>query len=142
MKNIINSSESFVVAIHSLVLMCCKGQENWISVQEIAQELKVSESNLSKILQKLVKLDLIQSTRGPKGGFKSKKAPEQILVLELYMDIEGAIKADNCACENNYCSEKCIFKNFKKNINKQIIEFMKTTTIKDIIDSNKQNQLC
>ena len=67
-----------------------------VSVKKIAQLLNVSHNHLSKVLQRLVKSELIISIKGHSGGFKLAKPAEEVTFLEIYEAIEGRFKPSTC----------------------------------------------
>lgn len=62
-------SETTSIALHAVVLLAAQGQEA-MSTRQIGQRLKVSDYHLSKVMQHLGRAGLVQSTRGPRGGFR------------------------------------------------------------------------
>lgn len=59
--------------------------------QEIAEHYNIPLEYLLKILQELVKANILTSKRGPQGGFKLAKAPSQINLLQIIEVGEGQI---------------------------------------------------
>ena len=80
-------SEAASIGIHSIVLIA--RAENGINAVKIAETTGLSKNHISKVLQRLVKNDLLKSVRGPAGGFTLKKPPENISLLDVYESIEG-----------------------------------------------------
>lgn len=57
--------------------------------EAISQQVGASSTYFQKLLRKLVKADLIISVPGVKGGFRLSKRPEDIMVYDIYLAIEG-----------------------------------------------------
>ncbi len=72
-------------------------------VDEIAQEMSIPRSFLSKILQKLSKASLIKSYRGIKGGFELARSPELISLLDIVETIQGPVALNRCAVDPAAC---------------------------------------
>jgi hypothetical protein len=71
MDTILRISDAANLAIHAMAHIArSKGNVNH-SVGEIAGEQGVSVAHLSKVMQRLVKVGLLTSRRGPGGGFRS-----------------------------------------------------------------------
>jgi len=57
--------------------------------QRIAKEYKIPLEYLLKILQQLVRANVLRSKRGPRGGFTLAKAPKQITMLQIVEAVDG-----------------------------------------------------
>ena len=109
MPKVMQISEAASLALHSMALLASK-PEKIFSVREISSKLHVSEAHLSKVLQRLAKIGLVRSHRGPKGGFVLGKASDKITLLEVYEAIDGPLLSSKCLFNTPICSgEHCIF---------------------------------
>jgi Rrf2 family protein len=57
--------------------------------QTVSKEYDIPLEYLLKILQQLVKVNVLRSKRGPRGGFILAKAAEEITLLEIIEAIDG-----------------------------------------------------
>jgi Rrf2 family protein len=121
MAKIFSMSEAASIGIHSMVLIA--RAENGINAVKIAEITGLSKNHISKVLQRLVKNDLLKSVRGPAGGFTLKKLPESISLLDVYESIEGSIEITDCPLAHDICGfDNCIMGTI---VNKMSIEFRK-----------------
>lgn len=69
------------------------GEAPTVRVQgrEIAKALDTPSDYLLKILQQLVKGGILQSSRGPTGGFELARPADQITLLEIVVAIDGPV---------------------------------------------------
>jgi Rrf2 family protein len=63
--------------------------EKIILSQSISREYKIPLEYLLKILQQLVRANVLRSKRGPRGGFSLAKSPKRITMLEIIEAVEG-----------------------------------------------------
>jgi Rrf2 family protein len=104
-----------------------------VSTKRIASELHVSEAHLSKVLQRLAKAGLVDSTRGPKGGFRLAREAEDVRLLELYETIEGPLMANNCLLGTRICKgEQCILGNLLETVDRQVREYLAATRLSEL----------
>jgi Rrf2 family protein len=91
------------------VLYLARVSEKVASVAEISQKMLIPRSFLAKILQRLVREGLVESSRGAKGGFWLIKRPEDITLLEVFFAMQGVAPINSCAIDKRRCrlSEKC-----------------------------------
>lgn len=128
MAKIVSLSEAGSIAIHAMVLIA--QTDKVINVNKIAEETGSSRHHIAKVMQRLVKDKFISSTRGPSGGFKLIKAPNEISLLDVYESIEGKIVATECIMENPVCPfNKCIMNNIAKTLTLQFKDYLKNQTL-------------
>jgi Rrf2 family protein len=131
MASIIQISEAASLAFHSMAFIAKKGET--CSVKEIAQGLGVSEAHLAKVLQRLSREGLVNSLRGPKGGFTLAKAEEEITLLDVYQAIEGPLSIEHCLMGRDKCLfEKCLFNGFLENMTSDFKEYLSTRKLSDV----------
>ncbi len=84
--------------------MATLGAAEPVSAQRIAEDLRVSESHLSKVLQKLARDGLIESTRGAKGGFFFAKKPDKLTLLDILVAVDGPLPTHGCLLGKPLCT--------------------------------------
>jgi Rrf2 family protein len=67
-------------------------KEGIIMSQDIAERYNIPVEYLLKILQQLVKANVLRSKRGPRGGFTLAKSPKKITILEVFEAVEGPMR--------------------------------------------------
>jgi len=94
MAKLFNISEASNIAVHSLALIAAGNKP--MNTAIIADMLHLSRNHISKVLQVLAKQKILASGRGPKGGFKLLKDPDDISIIEIYELIDGKIEPELC----------------------------------------------
>ncbi len=83
-------SEYAVLAILALSLHSGEGP---LQVRTIAQRERIPIRFLEQVMNHLKKRGFVESVRGPHGGYRLTKSPDQILLGELLQAIEGPLVA-------------------------------------------------
>ena len=65
-------------------------------VQDISRRQQISPRYLEQIFQGLKKAGILNSKRGPQGGYSLAKTPEQITVLDVIKATEQDLKVVDC----------------------------------------------
>ena len=108
--------------------------ENGINVVKIAEITGFSKNHIAKVLQRLVKNDLLKSVRGPAGGFSLKKNPEDITLLNIYESIEGPLEITDCPLAYEICDyDKCVMGNVVNKMTLEFKKFLKEQTLKSYL---------
>lgn len=132
MSSILKISDAAAIAIHTMVLLASDKNKSF-SNKEIALKLNASENHLSKILQRLTKNGLVESIRGPKGGFKISKGPEEITILSIYEAIDGPLEPTNCLMGAPVCNGNCVLGDLLSSINLKVKDYFENKTLKDLL---------
>ena len=107
------------------------------SLAEISLRQGISVSYLEQLFLKLRKNNLVQSVRGPLGGYVLTKYPEQIKLLSIINAVDEKIKTVKCKKDSkkgcNGKSIKCITHNLWDDLEAHINKFFEDNTLSDIL---------
>lgn len=81
-------------------------EQRLIGKQELCEHTKTPISYTSKVMNLLVKAHIVDSVRGPHGGFMLKKHPRDLSVKEIVIAIEGKGLFTTCFITSNKCNSK------------------------------------
>ena len=119
-----------------------------ISLTEISLRQGISLSFLEQLFLKLKKNHLVQSARGPHGGYVLSRNPEQIKLSSIINAVDEKIKTVKCKKESKKgCNGKlikCITHDLWDDLESHINNFFEKNTLKDILyrgNKNKQKEL-
>ena len=141
MPKVMQISEAASLALHSMALLASK-PEKIFSVREIASTLHVSEAHLSKVLQRLAKIGLVRSNRGPRGGFVLGKKGNEITLLEVYEAIDGPLTSSKCLFENPICSgARCIFGDLLLTTNNRYRAYLEGMKLSELINVYREEDV-
>lgn len=87
-------------ALHTMLFLAAATPQKPMGVQQLAERHKVSPTYLSKILTKLVKAGMIESTPGANGGYRLKRDWENLSFLDIIHAIEGTASLFDCSFEH------------------------------------------
>lgn len=125
-------SEAASLALHTAVYLAVR-VERLVTTHEVAELLGVSETHLAKVMQRLVRVGLVRSTRGPHGGFALARAGEQISLLEVYEAIEGPLTQTECLLEEPVCQgSTCILGDLISEVASQARDYLAGTMLSEL----------
>ena len=107
--------------------------ENRIGVKEIANGIDAPEHFIAKILQDLGKKKLVNSMKGPNGGFYMDSENLKSSISDIVKAIDGDSIYKDCVIGLKDCSEKnpCPVHFEYKEIKKKLIAMLEDNTIAD-----------
>ena len=105
-----------------------------VGIKEISSKLDIPSPFLGKILQSLSKHKILDSTKGPNGGFTLSKPAEQIPLMDIVEILDGTDIFDNCLIRTTECSDDdpCGLHDNVTAIRKQLKNFFMNQTILDL----------
>ena len=107
------------------------------SLTEISLRQGISLSFLEQLFLRLKKNDLVQSARGPKGGYFLSKNPEEIRLSSIINAVDEKIKTVKCKKNSkkgcNGKSIKCITHNLWDDLETHIKKFFEDNTLNDVL---------
>ncbi len=131
MSSILNITEAVSLALHAMYYLA-KNPDKVVANKEIAAFISGSQAHLFKVLRQLNRVGLIDSVRGPSGGFVLNKTPEDINLLEIYEAIEGPLTTTSCLLKKPVCHPSCILGNLLTSISEQVLTYLSLTRLSDI----------
>lgn len=93
-------SQATDYALHAVFHLAAEASDKPVSVQQLAGQLGVSQTYLSKMLTKLVKAGLIHSVPGANGGYRLRRNREDISFLDVIHAIEGTASLFECGLDH------------------------------------------
>lgn len=143
-------SKSCEYGMRAMIYLAILDLEVPISISKISSDLNLSFHYLTKILQELTAVDLLNSTKGAKGGVKLTKNPDDITLYDIVKAIDGEKVFNRCALGLPDCNDRkscpaheewSKLKNQLESffLDRSLIDMAKSTTVEDLIDMDKKN---
>ncbi|MGC8871494.1 MAG: RrF2 family transcriptional regulator [Caldimicrobium sp.] len=110
-----------------MVLYLSRNPEKISSRQEISQAMQIPISVLARIGQILEAGGIVEIQRGKKGGYRLRKPPEKITLLEVIESFVGKIAINKCVDNPNFCVREgiCPVNFVWKDVNEKFRELLK-----------------
>jgi len=125
-------SEAASLAMHALGYLA-KREDGPVTSREIASRFEISAAHLAKVMQRLVKVELLRSVRGPRGGFTLNRDPESVTLLEIFEAIEGRFEPRQCLLSSSICEgDDCILGKIVVEANTMLRARLEETTLVDV----------
>ena len=127
-----------VTALLDLAMQRSKGP---VKLAEISKRQQISLSYLEQLFTKLRQRELVDSVRGPGGGYCLAKEMEHVSVADIILAVDEPIDSTQCgAKENCHNDNKCITHDLWKNLNALIFNHLGSINLKQLVDEQKLNK--
>jgi len=106
-----------------------------IGIKKIADDLNLPSPFLGKILQNLVRAKILDSVKGPHGGFSMGKDPNDIAIIDIIDVIDGREIFENCLiglkiCESDPLKRSlCPFHPYSEPVRTRILELFEGQSV-------------
>jgi len=109
-----------------------------ITIKEIADRQGISFSYLEQILHKLGKAGVIESVRGPAGGYLLARTPAELTIGDIVRTLEGPIALSHClepgeASDCCYQAEDCVARMVWSKVGEKIEEALDSISFDDLL---------
>jgi Rrf2 family protein len=125
-------------AILELALHYDKGP---LQIKIIAGRQNISRKYLEQLIATLKTAGLVESIRGPKGGYLLAKTPASITLYDLFTVLEGAGSAVECL-ENNDCCPRypdCVAREAWAKLQEAIADVLRSITLQQLVEKTREN---
>ncbi|MFK5857573.1 MAG: Rrf2 family transcriptional regulator [Bacteroidota bacterium] len=125
-------SKSTEYAIRAIIFLSLRATPHkLIGTADIAHELGFPEAFLAKVLQNLVRKNLIVSIKGPGGGFCIEETTSNYSILDIVEVLEGLDFLNKCGLGLHNCSDEkpCPIHDEYQPVKQKIREALSSKTI-------------
>lgn len=122
-------------AIRALVCLARLSPDGPVLLRDLAECAQVPPSYLSKILGALARAGILQATRGVNGGYRLRRPPREIKLLELVETFDGPQREHSCIFSKLHpCSDDdpCPAHADWKKVRTAYLAFLEKKTVADL----------
>ncbi len=110
-----------------------------VTLAAISERQKISLSYLEQLFGKLRRFGLVESVRGPGGGYCLARPCEQITIADVVRAVDEMLDATQCGGMQNCRKEqRCMTHELWVTLNDKIYEFLSSVTLADEVERQLQ----
>ena len=113
-----------------------------VPLKTISEREEISINYLEQLFLKLKRAGLVESVRGPGGGYLLKKRPKEIRISDIVKAVEESLTPISCIGSERASKcrrmESCIPRLLWKKLGERILEFLDSTTLADLLQTRKR----
>jgi Rrf2 family iron-sulfur cluster assembly transcriptional regulator len=124
-----------VTAMLDLALHATHGP---VTLAGISERQKISLSYLEQLFGKLRRRELVESVRGPGGGYHLARPAEDISIADIVKAVEETLDSTQCGGrENCHGDRKCMTHELWEELNHTVFGFLDGVKLSSLVDKQK-----
>jgi len=122
-------------AVTSILDLAFHSERGPVSLAHISKRQDISLSYLEQLFTRLRRHNLVQSTRGPGGGYSLTRPAGEIAVADVIAAADEEVDATRCSGAGN-CQDgqQCLAHDLWDDLNRQIFGFLHEISLQDLMD--------
>ena len=124
-------------AVTAMIDLAMRSQSGPVALAAISHRQQISLSYLEQLFGKLRRHDLVESTRGPGGGYTLGRGLAEITVADIIVAVDEPIDATGCSGREGCMGEdtgKCMTHDLWASLNTKMIEYLNSISLKKLVD--------
>jgi Rrf2 family transcriptional regulator, iron-sulfur cluster assembly transcription factor len=124
-------------AVTAMIDLALRSNNGPVALAAISQRQQISLSYLEQLFGKLRRHELVESTRGPGGGYSLGRAAAEITVADIIVAVDEPIDATGCGGKENCMGDdsgRCMTHDLWTSLNAKMIEFLDSISLKKLVD--------
>ncbi len=122
-------------AVTAMLDLALHYQDGPITLADISQRQGISLSYLEQLFSKLRKQGLVDSTRGPGGGYRLSRPAKDIAVADVITAVDEKVETTRCGgLSNCQDDQQCLTHELWTDLSQQIHQFLKGISLGQLVD--------
>ncbi|MEI7572136.1 MAG: Rrf2 family transcriptional regulator [Phenylobacterium sp.] len=125
-----------VMAMADLARRQAESAERAVSLSDIAARQEISLSYLEQLFARLRRRGLVQSHRGPGGGYRLARSAVETNIAEIVLAVDEPLRATRCEAQTPGCmlnGERCLTHDLWEETGRQIEAWLASVSLDDVI---------
>ena len=109
---------------------------------ELAKDKRFPLSYLEQLFGKLRRFNIVESTRGPGGGYTLARSSSEVSVADIIVAVDEPLDATQCGGKGNCHTDdenqgRCMTHDLWSNLNSKMVEYLSSVSLKDLVQQQE-----
>ncbi|MEY2632871.1 MAG: hypothetical protein RIR00_1525 [Pseudomonadota bacterium] len=125
-------------AVTAMIDLALRGSEGPVALAGVSERQQISLSYLEQLFGKLRRHKLVDSVRGPGGGYCIARPLEELSVADIIRAVDEPLDATQCGGREN-CQEehRCMTHDLWATLNDKMYEYLSSVYLADLVNKQK-----
>lgn len=124
-------------AVTAMIDLALREHAGPVALAAISARQQISLSYLEQLFGKLRRHDLVESTRGPGGGYSLGRKSEEISVADIIVAVDEPIDATGCGGKEHCMGEdsgRCMTHDLWTSLNSKMIDYLSSISLRKLVE--------
>lgn len=126
-------------AVTAMIDLALRQQNGPVTLAGISQRQKISLSYLEQLFGRLRRHALVQSTRGPGGGYTLARPMADVSVADIIYAVDEPLDATQCGGKEN-CGDndqRCMTHDLWASLNRVMVDYLDSVNLHDLVEKQR-----
>ncbi len=115
-----------------------------VTLSGISQRQAISLSYLEQLFGKLRRHEIVESIRGPGGGYSLARRADKVTVADIIIAVDEPLDATQCGGKENChgadaaTGVRCMTHELWATLNEKMVDYLDSVSLQDLVDQQKQ----
>jgi Rrf2 family transcriptional regulator, iron-sulfur cluster assembly transcription factor len=134
-------------AVTAMIDVAMRQDRGPVTLSGVSQRQQISLSYLEQLFGKLRRHEIVDSVRGPGGGYTLARRPQDVTVADIIIAVDEPLDATQCGGRENCRSpsvengSRCMTHDLWANLNSRMVEYLDSVSLQDLVDQQRQKQV-
>jgi Rrf2 family transcriptional regulator, iron-sulfur cluster assembly transcription factor len=129
-------------AVTAMIDLALRETHGPVTLAGISQRQKISLSYLEQLFGKLRRFNIVESTRGPGGGYTLARKSNEISVADIIVAVDEPLDATKCGGKGNCHSDdenqgRCMTHDLWANLNSKMVDYLSSVSLRDLVQQQE-----
>lgn len=122
-------------AVTAMLDLAIHYEDGPITLADISQRQGISLSYLEQLFAKLRRQNLVDSTRGPGGGYRLSRTPNEVPVADVILAVDEKVETTRCGgLSNCQDDQQCLTHELWSELSEQIYQFLCGISLGNLVE--------
>jgi Rrf2 family iron-sulfur cluster assembly transcriptional regulator len=132
-------------AVTAMIDLALRQDQGPVTLAGISQRQRISLSYLEQLFGKLRRHEIVESVRGPGGGYNLARKADEVTVADIIIAVDEPLDATQCggkgSCEGTKQSDgHCMTHELWSTLNQKMVEYLDSVSLKDLVEQQRSRE--
>jgi Rrf2 family iron-sulfur cluster assembly transcriptional regulator len=130
-------------AVTAMIDLALREGDGPVTLSGISERQEISLSYLEQLFGKLRRHQVVESVRGPGGGYRLARPLEEVSVADIIIAVDEPLDATQCGGKENchgtsgHGGARCMTHDLWSTLNARMVEYLESVSLKDLVDQQR-----